>query len=406
MVDLKPMSPKQLRSIREGNARINVWEGSVRSGKTFSSILRWLVFLDEMPKGNLLMVGKTGRSLENNVLSLIAEMVGQGNCRINRGLGEAYICGRKVLLSSANDLRSEQKIRGLTLAGAYCDEVTLYPESYFKMLLSRLSVAGAKLFGTCNPDSPYHYLKREYLDRAGDLDLARFSFVLDDNPALDQAFVAALKQEYTGLWYRRMIDGEWVVAQGAVYDMWDESVHTYEALPPDVVPFRKFVGVDYGTANPCVFLYAVEDTLGRGWIEDEYYWDSSAKGRQKTDDEYADDLERFIEGRDVTCVVCDPSAASFITALKRRKIRVKAADNAVVSGIRTVSSALKNGRLRVNRGRCPNLIREVTSYVWDDNAQLRGEDAPLKQNDHAVDALRYLYTTAIGKGRDRGVSSF
>jgi len=239
-------SPKQINSLVNSTARINIWEGAVRSGKTFVSIIRWLSFLAnwEGQNQNFLMVGKTERTLKQNILDPIQDLVGEKNFKLSRGTGEVYIYGIRCYIVGANDERAEGKIRGLTLAGAYCDEITLYPESFFKMLLSRLSVPGAKLFGTTNPDSPFHWLKTDYLDREGELDLKRFHFVLDDNPNLPPEYVENLKKEYTGVWYKRFILGEWVLAEGLVYDMFNPDKHFVEAPKDGYIQY--WVGIDYG----------------------------------------------------------------------------------------------------------------------------------------------------------------
>jgi len=393
-------SDKQLASIRDSTARLNIWEGAVRSGKTIASIVRWLDYIATGPAGDLLMVGKTERTLKRNILDVLEQILGPRLYRYNKGEGEVYICGRKIYVVGANDERAEGKIRGMTLAGAYGDEVTLWPENFFKMLLSRLSVAGAKFFGTTNPDSPYHWLKEQYLDNA-ELDLVSWSFKLEDNPNLDPAYVESLKREYTGLWYKRFILGLWVMAEGAIYDMWDDEQNTFS---DDEMPLglkttaRRYVSVDYGTQNATVFLDCWDDgqTL---WIVDEYYHSGRDQGRQKEDAEYAEDLIRFVGADRPRFVIVDPSAASFKVALRRRGFMVRDAENDVLEGIRMTSTMIAKRRLRVNRDRCKNLIKEISSYVWDEKAAERGQEKPVKQNDHACDALRYLVATVVNPRR-------
>lgn len=388
-------SEKQLDMIANCDARLNILEGSVRSGKTVSSIVAWCYFVQNAPAGDLLMSGKTERTLKRNVLDQLEQMVGSRHFKLNKGTGELILFGRRVYLAGANDERAESKIRGLTLAGAYCDEITLYPESFFTMLLSRLSVPGARLIGTTNPDSPYHWLKKNYLDRAGELNIKYWHFTLEDNLNLDPTYIEAIKKEYTGLWYKRFILGLWVQAEGAVYDMWDEAVHAVDEIPQQFT--RYYVGVDYGTNNPTVYLLVgqVGDKL---YVLDEYYWDSNKTGRQKTDAEYSRDLRQFTEGRRPQAIIIDPSAASFITQLRKDGIGpILQADNSVLDGIRNVASYLSGGRLFVYRHKCPNLLKEFTSYVWDAKAQAKGEDKPMKQNDHCLDALRYVVQTIFSR---------
>lgn len=387
-------SPKGLRSIEESTARINIWHGSVRSSKTTCSIVRWLEYVKNGPPGDLLMVGKTERTLKRNILDPLEEIVGGRRFKYNRGLGEVYLFGRKIYVAGANDERAAGKIQGMTLAGAYGDELSLWPESFFTMLLSRLSVGGAKFFGTINPDSPYHWLKVNYLDRAGELDLRSWHFLLDDNLNLDPAYVEALKKEYTGLWYKRFILGLWVLAEGAIYDMWDDGVHAVDIIPERFD--RYLIGVDYGTNNPTVFLL-IGQTGQCLYVIDEYYWDSNKTGRQKTDQEYSVDLKEFIESRWPQSVIIDPSAASFIAQLRKDGVAgIRQADNEVLEGIRNVASFLSRNRLFVYRKKCPNLLKEFASYVWDPKAQKKGEDKPIKQNDHACLIAGTLITTKYG----------
>lgn len=385
MMTLALPTGKQRRSILEADARLNIWHGSVRSGKTVASIIRWLDFVAHGPPGELLMVGKTSRTLKRNILDPIAEMLDEDEFRLLTGAGEAYIFGRRVYLAGANDERAEGKIRGLTLVGAYGDEITLWPESFFAMLLSRLSLPGAKFFGTTNPDSPFHWLKKDYLDRAAELNLRHWSFGLDDNPNLDPGYVESLKREYTGLWYRRFILGQWVLAEGVVYDMFDPDVHVVKALPPIQ---HYYVGIDYGTTNPTVFLLVGLGQDGVLYVCREWRWDSEAKGRRLTDAQLSAELRRWLGNIVPQRIWIDPSAASFITQLRHDGIRTWPADNAVIDGIQDVSTLLGAGRLKIHES-CTGLIEEMGTYVWDEKAQARGEDKPLKQNDHGCDALRY-----------------
>lgn len=383
-------SPKGLRSIAESTARLNIWHGSVRSSKTICSMVRWLEYVKNGPPGDLLMTGKTERTLKRNILDPLELIVGSKWFKYNRGMGEAQLFGRRIYIAGASDERAAGKIQGVTLAGAYGDELSLWPESFFKMLLSRLSVPGAKLFGTTNPDSPYHWLKTEYLEKEG-LDLRSWHFELKDNPNLDPVYVEALKKEYVGLWHKRFILGLWVLAEGAIYDMWDDGIYAVDILPEK---FSRFLlGVDYATGNPTAFILFGQsgDKL---YIIDEYYWDSTKTGRQKTDAEYSADLKRFIAGRHPQAICIDPSAASFILQLRRDGISgIKQADNSVLDGIRNVATFLSGKRLFVYRKNCPNLLKEFASYVWDPKAQKKGEDKPIKANDHALDATRYVIQT-------------
>lgn len=394
LMAFEPLIGKQAVSYTDSNARLNLWYGSVRSSKTITSIFRWLNYInDEAPEGDLLMTGKTLTTLKRNILTPMSEITGED---YTLGGKEIKILGRKVQIEGANDERSEGKVRGMTVAGHYGDEITLWPESYFKMGLSRMSVAGSKFFGTTNPDGPYHWLKTDYLDREDELDLKSFHFQLEDNPYIDPGFVASLKTEYTGLWYKRFIDGLWVKAEGAIYDMFQDDpgqAHSHTISKKDVDYsniIRYWVGVDYGTTNPTVFLLLGQHKDGTIYVLKEYRWDSKKQGRQKTDSQYAKDFKEWIGKVRYQNIYIDPSAVSFGLALRSEGVmKVAKADNTVLDGIRNVSTLLSNGLLKIVKEECPGLIKEMSSYVWDEKAAERGEDKPMKVDDHGPDALRY-----------------
>jgi PBSX family phage terminase large subunit len=309
------------------------------------------------------------------------------------GKGEVQLWGRTIDIVGANDERAEAKIRGSEYVGALLDEVTILPENFVKMLFSRLSLSGAKLFGSTNPDSPFHWLKVEFLDKAHERDIAVFSFSIDDNPSLDEDYKKNLKKEYSGLWYQRYIEGRWVLAEGAIYDFFEEDRHTL-LMPPGPADYY-IVGIDYGTSNPCVYsLIGYNAGLYPNiWLEKEYYYDSKAKNRQKSDSEYAKDLVDFISGYPVKAIYIDPSALSFKVEMRRLGLNdVLDAKNDVIPGIRFQGQLLSNGTYKVCRT-CINTIKEYSTYLWDEKASKRGIDQPLKQNDHCCDAQRYaLYT--------------
>lgn len=399
------MSRRQRQTIRPSATRLTVLDGAVRSGKTFASLIAWLDFVESTgPEGELLMAAKTERSLKRNILDPIAELLDPDDFRLTIGTGECLLFGRRVYLAGANDERSEGKIRGLTLAGAYGDEVTLWPESFFTMLLSRLSVPGARFIGTTNPDSPAHWLKKNYLDRAGQLDLVRYHFRLEDNPALDPHFVANIRAEYQGLWRRRYIEGEWCIAAGAIYSMYDPARHVSTTIPEIT---ETFGSIDYGIGDSAFVVLlgglGVDDRL---YLLDERVHDSGRSGTRLTDVELARLTRGFLsadrsqiraEPESMTppypaprWLFVDPSAASFRAQLSREGIsNVWPANTSVLDGIRNVSSLFATDRLLIHP-RCERLLEELPAYSWDPKAQLRGEDRPLKQHDHANDALRYL----------------
>ena len=416
-MQITPLVGKQRESVHLADQRINVWEGSVRSSKTISSLIRWLQFVRRSGPGNLMMVGKTERTLKRNIIDPLTEMLGESRCKHVEGSGELILLGRRVYLAGANDERSQEKVRGLTLLGCYVDEISTVPYSMWSMLLSRLSAPGAKLFGTSNPDSPGHYLKRDFLDRArlhvthaGEtirsddpdcLDLARFSFHLADNPNLSPDYVGSISREYVGLWHKRFIEGLWVAAEGAVFDMWDEERHVLDILPP--ITRWLAVSVDYGTSNPFHALLLGLGVDGCLYVTSEFRYDSRKAHRQLTDAEYSERLRGWLQQAPIPASqltgpvpqywIVDPSAASFIAQLHRDGLSPAGANNSVLDGIRLVSTLLAAGKLKVHRS-CQALIAELPGYAWDDRAALAGEDRPVKIDDHGVDALRYgVYST-------------
>lgn len=368
--------------------RINILEGSVRSGKTYSSLILWALWLYSRPvTGKYLMVGKTMTTLKRNCLEPLLALLGESNMSYSVPGKRAMIFGRAVDLEGASDARSEEKIRGVTLHGAYIDEITLAPQPFFVMLLSRLSAPGAKLFGTTNPDSPRHWLKVDYLDNPT-LDIYLRKFLLDDNTTLPPEYVENLKLEYTGVFYRRFILGDWVAAEGAIYPMFEVKRHVSEAVP-DVR--MTWIAADIGHTNPTAFLRLGAGTDGRVWVMDEYYHQVGISSAAKSPRQYARDMIAFAQCMPMQPdgVIVDPAAEGFILQLKEdSNLRIKRADNAVLEGIQLVASAIDAGVLMVHP-RCKHLIDELQGYAWDPKAQERGEDKPIKQNDHACDALRY-----------------
>lgn len=389
-------SPKQIEAYTRSYSRLNIAEGAVSSGKSHIFMYRFLEELRSGPPGAYLMGGKSETTVIRNVLKpMDAEL---GNIiRYNQSRREFHLFDKVVYIVGANDERAEGKIRGLTLAGALLDEVTLLPASFFKMTLSRLRVPGAKLFATTNPDSKFHWLKTDFLDKFSEdpEQLSSFQFRLDDNPYLTDAYKVSLKKEYSGLWYRRFIEGEWVQAEGAVYDFFSDEDHCVDE-PPTYAKYY-ILGIDYGTTNPfaAVLIGFNDDHHPSLWVEKEYYWDSKKMGYQKTDAEYAVELRRQFEGYPIRLVYLDPSAQSFETELKRQKWPVKQAKNDVIDGIRCVATLISQGDLVVCN-RCENLIKEFESYVWDDKSMRLGQDKPIKQRDHALDALRYAIFSKWG----------
>ena len=323
------------------------------------------------------------------------------------GRRELKIWDKIVYTVGASDERSEGKIRGSTLAGAYGDELTLWPESFFKMMLSRMSLEGAQFFGTTNTDNPNHWLKKEYIDRKNTLNLSLFHFKLEDNPFLPMSYVEALRKEYVGLWYKRFILGHWCVAEGAIFDFFDATKHVLQQYPEAVY---YDVGIDYGTTNPCVFILFGCNPFGKPkiWAEREYYYDPVKRARQQTDVEFSKDFKAFTApvANKIRNIYCDPSAESFQLQLKRDGVvGLRDAENEVLDGIRTVARMLQNGEFAIYKD-CVNYINEMYSYAWNPKKQIVGQDVPLKVNDHCQDTGRYVIYSKYGSGSQYDISKF
>lgn len=373
--------------------RLNILEGSVSSGKTWISLVLWGFWVATMPPDKLyLMVGKSLTTLKRNCLVLLEELFGTSNFTFSTSAKEAYLFGRRILLEGANDARSESKIRGLTLQGAYCDELTLFPRDFFVMLLSRLRVPGAKLIATTNPDSPEHWLKKEYIDRQDELDLLDLKFLLDDNTTLDPQYVESVKKEYTGVFYNRFILGEWAIAEGLIYPQFEKERYVIPDNPELSKYGNYYISVDYGTLNPTSAGLWYLSPDGNATRLREYYYDGRASRHPRTDEEHYAALEQLAGNNEIRAVVVDPSAASFIECIRRHgRFHVWKADNSVPDGIRDTAALLQFGRLHFCSS-CKDIIREFGLYRWDESCS---EDRPIKENDHAMDDMRYFVRTIM-----------
>lgn len=408
-----------------------IWEGAVRSGKTVGTFVAWERFVRHAPAGDLVMIGKTERTLIRNVVRPMQAMYGKRHVKLNRGAGEVTMFGRMCYLVGANDERASDKIRGMTLAGAYGDELTIWPESFFEMLLSRFSVDGARLIGTTNPDNPNHWLLKilersvVWLRHDGtierfddedrvDLDVARFSFVIDDNPTLTEKFKRRLKASFSGMFYKRFILGLWVLADGTIWDSWNEDRHVITDLPR---LDRWHVAIDDGTAGTFVALLGGFDEHNRLHVASEFRWNAKERQRQLTDTQKSEMVRAWLnacaegtwrydghalpklEGCNLPRRIhVDPSATSLIRQLELDGWRgtVTKARNDVADGLRYVSSLLCLDAIQVHAS-AAGLRREIPGYVWDPKAAKRGEEKPLKVDDHSCDSLRYL---AFGTHRE------
>lgn len=396
------ISRKQDSFLRSKHKRINLLSGSVRSGKThiLNTYIPFLAF--HGPPGKGAIVAKTLETLRENILDPLKERFSGISYSDNGRRIFIEGCNRKIRGVGANDEQSKNKIHGDTLAWAVGDEVVIWPESFFKMLMTRLSAPGAQFFGSCNPGSPLHWLKKDYIDRRGDgqgkINLAYYTFLLTDNPSNTAEYMRDLRTEFSGLFYQRFIEGLWVLADGIIYDMFEEEKHVYKEKPPE---YRKYVvGGDFGMTNPtCFGLFGYDDPKDVMMVR-EYYHQNKPRTRQMTPSEYADALVVWLGGIYPEAIYLDPSASALIEEVSRRKIDgkyliVRKANNSVLDGINFVCNSLNNEELRIHES-CTETIREFSAYSWDKRAQLKGEDKPMKVDDHCMDLVRYQALTHFG----------
>jgi PBSX family phage terminase large subunit len=388
------MSNKQAISFVQATHRFNIWVGAVRSGKTYSSMRAFIDFLHHGPPGDAMIIGVNRSTIQRNVLTTMYKLLGfpcpSPMCN------KTTLYGRDLYFVGAPDVSAVTTIQGSTLAMAYVDEATCIPEVFWKMLETRLSVPGARLYATCNPEGPAHWLKKEYLDRSHIHDLISWQFNLDDNPILDEAYKKAVKNSFTGMFYKRYILGEWALAHGAIYDNYDEN---NEYINPGSNPNYYIVGIDYGTTNAtAAVLCAISpNNYPQVRVEAEYYYDSAKIGCSKTDAELVRDIKEFIGHKNVSAVYIDPAAASLKIALRQEELPVIDANNDVLLGIKICTKFIAGKNIVIHKG-CRVLRDHIQSYSWDPKAADRGEDKPIKKNDHVLDALRYAICTAFPQG--------
>ena len=381
-----------------------ICDGAVRSGKTFSMGVSFFLWAQARFDGKQFgLCGKTIVSLRRNLLTELVPYLRRIGMSIREKRSENLLIVRfaghenRFLLFGGRDESSAALIQGSTLAGVLLDETVLMPRSFVEQAIARCSVPGSRLWFNCNPENPGHWFYREWILKAKARRALYLHFTMEDNPALSPRIRARYRNAYSGVFYRRFVLGEWTAAQGLVYDFFDRE---RDAADVPEGPFEEWrISVDYGTANPASFgLWGRKDAV---WYRvAEYYYDSRKVGRQRTDEEYAGELERLAGEREIRRVIVDPSAASFIEVLRRRGFQVVRADNDVADGIRVTSDLLKKRRIVICRT-CGDCLREMELYCWDERG---GRDAPRKENDHAMDDLRYFAMDSV-KGEQSGFAA-
>ena len=367
-----------------------ICDGAVRSGKTLCIGLGFFLWASTFRGRRFALCGKTVGSVRRNVLAEVTPWLEKLGLHLSKKSGEsAYTvrCGGRentFYLFGGQNEASASLIQGMTLTGVLLDEAVLMPRSFVEQACARCSAEGARIWMSCNPQGPEHWLYREWILQAENKNCLYLHFTMEDNPSLSASVRRKYRRRYTGTFYRRFILGEWVGAEGRVYDFFDPS----QAPPVPAGPFDEwYISCDYGTVNPASF--GLWGRIGTVWYRvEEFYHDSRQTGVQMTDQEYADALRRLAAGRPIRAVVADPSAASFLELLRREGWRVIRGKNDVLSGIRVTADLLKTGRL-VICAPCADCLREFSLYVWD------GSDRVKKEHDHAMDDMRYFAATVV-----------
>lgn len=405
-------------------------DGAIRSGKTVSMSLSFVMWAMSRYQGqNFGMCGKTIGSFRRNVLFWLKLMLKSRGYKVSDHRADNLVIVTRggiennFYIFGGKDESSQDLIQGITLAGVFFDEVTLMPESFVNQATGRCSVDGSKYWFNCNPDGPYHWFKLKWIDRSvhflgkekakklkeiankegKEVSLKKLLYVhftMDDNLSLSEEIKARYMGMYSGVFFKRYILGLWAMAEGIIYDMFDECKHVKKITSffRCLVDRGRYVSIDYGTQNATVFLLWNKGIDKKWYCIREYYYSGKEKGVQKTDAEYTRDLREWLDGTKIRAVIVDPAAASFTAELQKCGFTVIKGKNDVLDGIRLVATLLQNDRI-VFSDSCRETIKEFGSYTWDEKAAERGEDKPIKQHDHCMDAVRYFAFTILGNNR-------
>ncbi len=371
-----------------------ICDGAVRSGKSLCMFISFVTWAQSSFRDSSFAIcGRTASSVKRNILTPYLPVLKQlgFNCKFNTSAGKLTVelGGREnvFFIFGGKDEASQTLIQGMTLSGVMLDEVALMPRSFVEQALARCSVEGSKFWFNCNPSNPGHWFYNEWIKKREQKNALYLHFTMQENPSLSKEMLSRYENMYSGAFYERFVKGRWVAADGLVYPMFSEECMSEAPSKCE----RFFISCDYGTVNPSSFgLWGL--SKGVWYRIDEYYYSSKREGLQKTDEEYYTELKRLAKGKKITAVICDPSAASFITTIKRHgEFNVVPAKNDVLDGIRRVSDCLKNGSIKICRG-CSDSIREFSLYCWDEGSV---KDCPRKENDHAMDDIRYFVSTVM-----------
>ena len=396
-----PFSEKQRRllnwwrpGLKTAENDFVIADGAMRSGKTIGCIAGFLLWSQESFSGEaFILAGKTMGALRKNVIQPMLQILKAWGwpCRYIRSGAESRLeIGENFYyLYSAGNETGKNALQGLTAAGCYADEAALFPESFLNQMIGRCSVPGARIWMNCNPGSPVHFVKTEWIDKRTEKNLIRIHFMMDDNPALSVKIKERYRSMYSGVFYRRFVLGEWCIADGLVYPMFNRERHILDEIPEDHKPqygrkISYYVSVDYGTSNPTAAGLWSFNGITAVMIK-EFYYDGRKNGRLD-DLQLYERLDKWIGNMPVEFIIVDPSAASFITMIRRHaRYIVKGADNDVLDGIRVMTTFLNTRRIFFLK-ECTNIQREFELYSWDEDK----EDTVVKEADHCLDQARYF----------------
>lgn len=398
-----PMSERQIDYYLDSDAFVNLSEGSIRSGKSVSGLMRWLTYIakDAPKSGDLIVCAKTFDTAVRNIFNPLRDASVFGDLAkattYTRGAPTATILGETVDVITFNDEGSEARLRGMTSRGAYVDEWSLMKRSFHEQLIGRHSVDGSQIFGNTNPDNPNHFLKVDNIDEAGPGgrlagDWKVWHFDIDDNPGLSERVKDRMRRSYKGLYYLRNILGKWVMAEGSVYPNWDPKTQVVKDKDlPSIVRWIS-LGIDYGDTHPFAALLLGVGADGRLYLTREWRWDSVKRQQNLVQAEYSARLRAWLGKVEPEWVCVDPAAKAFRNQLFRDGWLPVKADNAVLDGLRLIASLLAEGLLLVHES-CAGWIEEIPGYVWDPKAALLGRDEPVKAKDDSLDGGRYAIKT-------------
>lgn len=377
-----------------------ICDGAVRSGKTTALSLGFVFWGCTCFSGQTFAIcGKTLTSLRRNLIApLTAQLTALGfhvSEKVSKGYLDITLGGRtnRFYMFGGKDEAAASLIQGITLAGVLLDEVALMPRSFVEQAIARCSVPRSRLWFSCNPNQPAHWFYREWILEAKSKNALYLHFTMRDNASLTPAIRRRYERLYSGVFYDRYVKGIWTAAHGLVYPMFDPALHV--AAPP-AEPECYVISCDYGTMNPASFgLWGL--CRERWYRIAESYYDARKAGIPRTDEEHYAALKALAGNRPIQQIVIDPSAASFIAAIRAHgEFRAVPAKNDVLSGIHRVADAIRGGKIFIGRD-CTDTLREFTLYQWDANA---ARDAPVKENDHAMDDIRYFVSTVLDAGGD------